>query len=74
MPELHHNTPEQVAEYLREAAAIVDGLDVPDELRTIAFARACDWLAAKTIVPPAAALGGLGVAPMAMPRDKRRHS
>lgn len=48
--EQQHNTPEQVREYVREALAVVDELDVPDDLRAAAFAKACDLISGKQIV------------------------
>jgi hypothetical protein len=48
--EYQHNTPEQVRDYLREALAIVDELDPPDELRAALFVQAVGLLSAKQIV------------------------
>lgn len=52
--ETMHNTPAQVREYLAEALAIVAELEVTDELRAVAFTKALDLLASKsiTIQPP----------------------
>lgn len=47
--ERHHNTGEQIRDYLREALAVVDELDVPDDLRAVAFSKACDLAAAKAV-------------------------
>lgn len=48
--EHHHNTPEQVRDYLRQALAIVDELDVPDDLRGLAFNRAVELVSGKQVV------------------------
>jgi hypothetical protein len=47
--EIHHNTPEQVSEYLREANRIVYELDLPDELQAVAFTEAVRLLASKQV-------------------------
>jgi hypothetical protein len=48
--EQHYNTPEQAREYLREALAIVDELEPPDDLRGLVFDKAAQLVAAKAIV------------------------
>lgn len=47
--EFPHNTPEQARGYLIEALAIVEELDVPDDLRSVAFVKAVDLVSAKSI-------------------------
>ncbi len=47
--EYPHNTPEQVREYLREALAIVDELDVPTDLRAVAFEQAVGLVSRKAL-------------------------
>lgn len=61
--ELPHNTREQVRDYLREALAVVDERDVPDDLRAAAFGKAVDLLSAKQITLEAIqpGLGALAV-------------
>lgn len=63
--EAHHNTADEVQEWIEEALRIVGDVDVTDELRPIAFAKAVDLLAAKQIQYEAVQpLGvGLGMAP-----------
>jgi hypothetical protein len=48
--DMHYHSPEQVREHMTEALAIVEGLDVPDDLRVAAFGKAFDLLAAKHVV------------------------
>lgn len=57
-----HNTPVQVREYLSEALAIVDELELADELRVPAFQKACDLLAAKQIMFEQVVPGGVDLA------------
>jgi hypothetical protein len=47
--ELPLHSPEQVRGYLDEAERIIDHLEVPGDLREIAYAKAIDLLAAKQI-------------------------
>ena len=61
--EYPHHTSEQVRGYLADALAIVTELDLDDDLRALAFAKAVELLAAKQIVMEqirAPLLGGLG--------------
>jgi hypothetical protein len=44
-----HNTPEQVHHYLEQALAIVDSLELTDDLRVPAFNKAVDLVAGKQI-------------------------
>jgi hypothetical protein len=48
--EYHNNTPEQVREYLQQAADITAELDVAPDLVGIAFSKAADLLSGKQIV------------------------
>lgn len=48
--EHHYHSPEQVSGYMRDALAVVDELDVPDDLRVAAFSKAFELLAAKHVV------------------------
>lgn len=47
--EIVHNSDEQVREYVTKALALVDELDVPDDLRITAFERACNLYASKQV-------------------------
>jgi hypothetical protein len=47
--EIHHNTPEQVRAVLSGALELVEALPVPDDLRAVAFTKAADLLASKTV-------------------------
>jgi hypothetical protein len=47
--EHHLNTREQVRGYLSDALDIVAELGPPEDLRELAFSRACDWLANKQV-------------------------
>lgn len=47
--EHQHNTAEQVRQYLGDALATVEALDVPPELREVAFAKAVDLFSSKQI-------------------------
>lgn len=47
--EFHHNSAEQVREYLSEALAIVNDLELSDDLRGPAFVQAVGLLSAKQI-------------------------
>jgi len=44
-----HNTPEQVHHYLEQALAIVNALELTDDLRVAAFNKAVDLVAGKQI-------------------------
>jgi hypothetical protein len=59
MREQPHNSPEQVRQYLGAALAVVEALDIPPELREVAFAKAVDLFSSKQLffdaVNPAAA-------------------
>jgi hypothetical protein len=48
--ELHHNTPEQVEQYIRDALGLVAKIHPPADLREAAFAQACALLSGKQIV------------------------
>jgi hypothetical protein len=48
------NTPEQVAGYLQDALDVVRQLELFDDLRPIAFAKAIELIAAKQVVVDAA--------------------
>jgi hypothetical protein len=48
--EFPHNTPEQVYEYLRDAISAVEGLDPPEDLRPLVFAKAVDLFSAKQLI------------------------
>jgi hypothetical protein len=60
--EYHHNTPEQIEDYLASAAEVVGRIELPDDLRGIAFNKAVDLFAAKQIIlaQPAAVPGLIG--------------
>lgn len=47
--EIHHYTAAQVREHLAEAITLLDELEVPDDLRQVAFVNAYNSLAAKAI-------------------------
>lgn len=47
--EIVHNTDEQVREYVAKALALLDELEVPDELRPTVFERACNLYASKQV-------------------------
>ena len=47
--EHQHNTPEQVHHYLEQALAIVNALELTDDLRVKAFEKAVDLVAGKQI-------------------------
>jgi hypothetical protein len=55
--EYPNNTPEQVREYLQQAADITAELDVAPDLAGIAFSKAVDLLSGKQIVLEQVALG-----------------
>lgn len=62
--ETPHHTHEQIAGYLRDAHSLVAEAELPEELRTAAFVKVVELLAAKSIVmeqfvPPD--LAGLGL-------------
>lgn len=63
--EFPHHTHAQIAGYLRDALAIVNEAELDGDLRTAAFLKVVDLLAAKQIVNTAAQLGvrGAGVIP-----------
>lgn len=63
--ELPNNTPEQVREYVRETLAILDELDVPGDLREVAFTGALGLVSGKQLVLEPTSLG---VPTMAIPR------
>lgn len=63
--EYHHNTREQVVEYVTIALNIVEELDPPSDLREIAFSKALDMISAKQIVMEQTQPATLG---MAIPR------
>ena len=47
--ELHHNSPDQVRQYLDTALRLTAELDVPDDLRVAFFQKACDLVAGKNV-------------------------
>lgn len=51
--EHHHFDRDEVAEYLRTAAAIVDELALPADLRNTAFSLAVSMLSNKVVTQPA---------------------
>lgn len=63
--ELPHNTPEQVTDYLRDALAVVELLEPPDDLREVCFSKAVDLFSSKQIMyeQPASALQLAQLAP-----------
>jgi hypothetical protein len=63
--EHYHHSAAQVRSYLTEALKVIDDVDPPEELRQVSFLKACDWLAAKSIVE---AQFAPGIANMAIPR------
>lgn len=48
--EIPNNTPEQVRDYLQQALALVDELDIPAHLEVAAFEQAVGLIAGKQIV------------------------
>lgn len=67
--ELYHNTEKQVVELLTFAAALVEQLDIPEDLRGIAFSKAIDLKASKQVFIDQAETQspitrGLGIPPM----------
>lgn len=48
--EMHYHSTEQVSRHLADALAIVEGGDVPDDLRVAAFTKAFELLAAKHVL------------------------
>jgi len=44
-----HNTLEQVEGYVRDALALVERLEVPEDLREVAFGKCCDLIASKQL-------------------------
>ncbi len=62
--ETQHNTPEQVHAYLGAALAILDELELTDDLRPLAFVKAVDLLAAKQLFfeqPAALPMGAMHI-------------
>jgi hypothetical protein len=63
LTEHHYNTAEQIEGYLRMALDVVEKVSPPDDLRQLAYGKAVDLFAAKTVVMPQVAqvpdLGGL---------------
>jgi hypothetical protein len=57
--EAYFHSDDQVREYVTKAAAIVDDLDVPDDLREAAFTKALDLLAQKQVTFEAVAPSGV---------------
>jgi hypothetical protein len=47
--EVHHNTDAQTLDYIERALAIVEAVELTDELRPIAFKAALDLLTAKQV-------------------------
>ena len=67
--ELYHNTEAQVVELITFAAALVEQLDLPEDLRGVAFAKAVDLKASKQVFIDQAETQspiarGLGIPPM----------
>lgn len=56
--ETYHSTPEQVRGYLRDALAVVEELDPPEDLRAPVFVAAVNLGSAKTISVEAVAPQG----------------
>ena len=48
--EHHHNTDEQVREYVTKALALVADLEVPEDLRAAVFDKACNLYSTKQIL------------------------
>jgi hypothetical protein len=48
--EIPNNTAEQVTDYVRDAVALVELLEVPDDLRVPAFTEAVRLFAAKNVI------------------------
>jgi hypothetical protein len=60
-----HNTPEQIKAYIAASLQLIEELNVPDDLREVAFAKAVDLCSAKQII-------GEQIAPtMAIPQNMR---
>lgn len=63
--EQHHNTPDQVEEYLRAALAVTDEIDPPADLRPAMFTAAVNLISGKQLIleqdPPV--LLGQGLVP-----------
>jgi len=57
--EHQHNTPEQVHHYLEQALAIVNSIELTDDLRVPAFNKAVELVAGKQIVFEQIAPAGL---------------
>jgi hypothetical protein len=47
--ETYFNTPEQVREYLRAALLVVEELEVPEDLRAVAFTAAINLTSSKHV-------------------------
>lgn len=60
--ERQHNTPAQIREYLRDALAVVEELEPPDDLRVAVFTKAAELAAAKQVTGEAIVAGALGLA------------
>jgi hypothetical protein len=61
--EEQHNTPEQVSGYLQTALGIIEGCDVPDDLREAAFTAVVNLVASKQLIfEQSAMIPDLGVA------------
>lgn len=70
MHEIYLNTPDQSRGYLREALAIVEELDPPEDLRAIVFAKAVDHIAQKNVTIDPSDMSRVSVPAMAIPRGR----
>lgn len=48
--EIPNNTPAQIRDYLQQALALIEDLDIPDHLEAVAFEQAIQLYAGKQIV------------------------
>lgn len=67
---IHFNTPEAVAKYLRDALALVESLDTPDDLRVTCFEKAVDLLQGKQVFFDQADATGNVLPAMAIPGNR----
>jgi hypothetical protein len=65
--EAYHNTPEQIREYVRDALAVVDELQPPDDLREAVFTAAVNLRAAKQLTLTGDDVAGAGLATLLGP-------
>jgi len=59
--EFHHNTEEQVEQYITRALNLVELLDPPTDLREAVFTQACQLYQARAIQFEQVGLGGLAI-------------